>query len=127
SRQDKAIAWTDEREFRYRGSYFDVVQRRQTTDSLYLWCWQDHAEAALNRKIEQAIARAAGQTPQEHQTREHLLHFLKSLYCSQRPLPKIGIALVQARAKFPKPTFFYPSRGQRPPPPPPWHSGMCMH
>jgi hypothetical protein len=114
------LRWSEKHEFEYRGQWYDVVERRQTPDSLFLWCWQDHAETALHRQIEQTIAQAAGKNPQERQTQEQLLQFLKSLYCLNRQAPEADIVQMQAPAGFPSLAMRYTSTSHGPPPPPPW-------
>jgi hypothetical protein len=118
----RKLIWKDEHEFEYQGCMYDLVEHTISGDTIQIWCRQDHAETALNQKIEQAITQATGQIPPDRQTQEQLLHFLKSLYCSNWPSPESDLLPLPYPAGFPPLPMRYASLSHGPPPPPPWAS-----
>jgi hypothetical protein len=56
NKEAEALNWKHAKEFNYQGAMYDVVQRRQTADSLLLWCWLDSDETLLYKKFESLLA-----------------------------------------------------------------------
>ena len=63
------LDWEHAGEFRYQGTWYDVVSRQAQGDTLQLWCWPDEAETRLDRQLDVAVAWLLGQDP--HQQARH--------------------------------------------------------
>lgn len=46
----KKLDWEHEREFKYQGNMYDVVQREQHGNKHFLWCYKDDKEKKLKEK-----------------------------------------------------------------------------
>lgn len=79
--QSKALLrWEHAREFEYESQMYDVVFTYCSGDSITYWCWWDHEETALNRKLMALVDGAWGHHPLRQQKQNRLLDFLRGLY-----------------------------------------------
>lgn len=77
----KKLNWKHSREFEYNHNMYDVVEKKTIGDTVYYWCYYDHEEAELNRKIEKLIDRASNRSTKLITDLYYLMYFFKSLYC----------------------------------------------
>ena len=114
------LHWEHSREFEYQGQMYDVVEQFAVNDIIYYRCWWDHAETALNKKLERLVASALEQDPQHRETERQLVYFFKTLYFSEI-LPwyfsALPACIIQPSADF----FCYAAVNSAPlSPPPEW-------
>ncbi|MDX1683666.1 MAG: hypothetical protein R3275_00435 [Saprospiraceae bacterium] len=55
------IEWEHEREFRFGGVMYDVIEECQLGDTTFLWCWMDEQETDLEVRIEHLLKRWLGE------------------------------------------------------------------
>lgn len=113
------LRWEHAREFEYNGDLYDVVETRQSGDTLYYYCWWDHAETQLNRQLENLAAGAFNTDAQQSEKRQQLTDFYQSLYHSAPFIWQISAFPALAGRDFHRndprrPAAFFP-----PPTPPP--------
>ena len=77
-----ALKWEHNREFECNGNMYDIVKSEISKDSFTYYCYLDHAETVLNNSIDKAIQHMVGKDAKQHQTKDELTNFLKSLYCN---------------------------------------------
>lgn len=112
------LRWEHSREFEYQGRMYDVVEKRFKNDSVYYWCWWDHAETELNRKLDRLVAGVWEKNPQHHEKERQLVRFLETLYFIEMPdwsiatYPERDAALPFCRAPYTS----YTSAPNAPPP-----------
>lgn len=118
----RALDWEDDREFRYRGQWYDVVTKEWKEGQWHFWCWLDHEETALEKRLQAWVSHALGQTPFQEERQERLAQFGQSLYCIAAGMPVfLPAPLTRPRRQFPAP-FFPPSHFRQPLTPPPWRA-----
>lgn len=74
------LDWEHPGEFEYLGQMYDIVESEIYNDTIYYWCFADHRETRVNKAIEQAIAKAAGQDPARKNQAEQLTDFFKTFF-----------------------------------------------
>lgn len=74
------LGWKHPGEFQYNGEMYDVVERLETVDSVFYWCWWDRHETRLNGQIAELASRAMQQDNQVRKNHDRLFNFYKSLY-----------------------------------------------
>jgi hypothetical protein len=74
------LDWEHEGEFAYRGQMYDVVEVRETADSVFYRCWPDDAETALHRRLHAATARLLHHHPERRDRHQRLADFYQSLF-----------------------------------------------
>ncbi len=52
------LRWEHSKEFEYKTQMYDVVEKKATNDSIYLWCWWDHEETKLNKQLQGLLVTA---------------------------------------------------------------------
>jgi hypothetical protein len=77
---ESELRWEHSKEFEYDGEMYDVVERSATPDSLHYWCWWDHKETELNRKLAGLVHQALGDDPQQKENHKQLLSYFKTVY-----------------------------------------------
>lgn len=80
--EKEALKWEHNKEFEFKGNMYDIVISEISKDSFTYYCYLDHAETALNNSIDKAIQHMVGKDSKQHQTKDELTNFLKSLYCN---------------------------------------------
>ncbi len=76
------LSWKHSKEFEYQGQMYDIVKTETNSDTIYYWCWLDHAETKLSRKLDELITHVLGHSPQNQERQKKLLEFYKNLYCN---------------------------------------------
>ena len=74
------LRWEHSGEFEYNRQMYDVVETDIKGDTLYYWCWWDHKETRLNRKLTEMVAHAFHKDPRRKEKQERLNTYFKSLY-----------------------------------------------
>jgi len=89
SRREAAeLAWEHDREFAYRGTMYDLVERRESTDSLFFLCRPDGRETALY----EWWSRAGLAQPDQQHASLPWKHFTDSLFpATNLARPFLGI------------------------------------
>ncbi|HEY8401789.1 MAG TPA: hypothetical protein VIK89_11025 [Cytophagaceae bacterium] len=76
------LNWKHSKEFEYNKEMYDIVETEVNGDTISYWCWHDHEETALNRKLADVVAKTFGSNPKSKEKQKQLLDFFKSLYCT---------------------------------------------
>jgi len=77
------LDWEHSKEFEYKGEMYDIVQVEKTYDSIKYWCWWDHEETALNKKLTKLVNEILGNDKEKNEQESQLISFYKSLFCEQ--------------------------------------------
>lgn len=112
------LQWENSKEFEYNQQMYDVVKTISSGDIVYYWCWMDHKETNLNRRLEKLTAMEFGK---DRKIRDKLDRFISSFESLYYPVPFNWKG--QALESLDKPFFvcldFYSSIAIQPPTPPP--------
>ena len=73
------LRWEHSREFEFDGDMYDIVRKEETADSVSYWCWNDHEETVLNRRVQRLAAVAWGSHPERRQHEDRLIQLLRQL------------------------------------------------
>jgi hypothetical protein len=74
------LSWKHSKEFEFRGEMYDIVDTEFRGDSIVYYCWWDHEETQLNKKLDKLAAQVWNSEPLQQKHNHHLSNFLKSLY-----------------------------------------------
>jgi len=75
------LRWEHPQEFEYEQQMYDVVIRMTVGNTVYFWCWLDHEETKLNRRMEKLTAQTFRTDHDSRDKHERMISFFKSLYC----------------------------------------------
>ena len=75
------LRWEHPQEFEYEQQMYDVVKRMTVGNTVYFWCWLDHEETKLNRRMEKLTAQAFRTDQKIKERHERRISFFQSLYC----------------------------------------------
>ena len=115
---DKLVRWKHSKEFEYQQKLFDIVERHETSDSVYFWCWVDTKETKLGHAFKKLLNEAMGQNPVRKDNQKRLSQFFKSLYWQK--VPAMVHFTGQQTIRLQLHHLFYTSIKLSPPSPPPW-------
>lgn len=76
------LKWEHSGEFEYGDQMYDVVDTLTLGDMVYYWCWRDHKETKLNRRLDKLAARTLGKDDKIKEKSWCLISFFRSLYCT---------------------------------------------
>jgi hypothetical protein len=82
SQKQSELTWKHAKEFEYQEQMYDIVESKTQGDTTYYWCWWDHEETKLNKQLNQLVAIAWGNYPQNQENNKRLIQFFKSFYFS---------------------------------------------
>ncbi|MBK9337035.1 MAG: hypothetical protein IPM98_10795 [Lewinellaceae bacterium] len=103
SKKDKEtrLRWEHDREFEFEGQMYDVVQESMRNDSVLLWCWWDHAETALNKRLQNTLAQTLSNDPGRRDQERRAVCFFSPFFCGNtRRAPRVPrTGLFRAAAK----------------------------
>ena len=119
------LHWKNAREFEYRGQMYDIAETETKGDTIYYWCWWDHEETKLNRRLDGVLAYALGKKFPNRDTQKRLVHFFRSLYCPNVPSWTTSAGHRTRRAAFAY-FFILPAIYFSPPAPPPERTGFVF-
>lgn len=74
------LNWKHSKEFELNGEMYDIVERRETSDSAFYWVWWDKEETELNRRVRRLAAEIFGQNPDHQEKNQLVQQFYKSLF-----------------------------------------------
>ncbi|MBI4810716.1 MAG: hypothetical protein HY800_04610 [Ignavibacteriales bacterium] len=114
---EKELLWEHSKEFEYKGEMYDVVESEEKGDTICYWCWWDHEETSLNKRLNILLARAMEQNPQQQEKARRVAIFLQSLF-SPNTIDWNAFFLFCFTIQNPT-NFFYSSVNISPPIPPP--------
>jgi hypothetical protein len=75
------LRWEHSKEFEYNGQMYDVVSKEIKGDSIFYRCWWDHAETALNKKLQKLVAKAFNNDENKQRNQKQLNVFFQSFFC----------------------------------------------
>ncbi len=74
------LRWEHSKEFEYQTQMYDVVEKKITNDSTYLWCWWDHEETKLNKQLQGLLATAFQNDSQTKDKQNDVYKFYNLLF-----------------------------------------------
>lgn len=77
---DTELKWKHDHEFEYNGQMYDVVERKSEAGKVTFWCWLDHEETRLSKKLKYLLNDALGSDAQRKNRENKLIQFLKDLF-----------------------------------------------
>ncbi len=75
------LRWEHPREFEYNHRMYDIVESMTEGDTVYYWCWYDHEETMLNRRLAELKNQASGKSPKIRKYTALILSTSESLTC----------------------------------------------
>lgn len=118
SQMESELRWEHSKEFEYRGQMYDVASRSVLGDTTTFYCWWDHQETALNKKLKSLVQLAMGQQQPNQDQQSQLRLFMSTLFYSIPNQWKVCTKIAGKRyfeAKFFHWTDVYPSDFAPPP------------
>lgn len=118
SEVDDLVDWDHEREFKYKGQSYDVVEVENHGDSIYYYTWWDKVETKLNNQLDELVANAMADDPERRNNGEELVRLFKSLFISFHGIegPTFFVSKIEWK---PSPTEQFTPWELTPPVPPP--------
>ena len=111
------LRWEHSKEFEYNGQMYDIVDKEIRGDTIYYWCWWDHEETELNKKLDNLVAYALGHDAQRKDSQKRVEDFYKTLYFSSNS--NWALFLIQSGQTRTIYKFNYQTISFPPPVPPP--------
>lgn len=118
SEVDDLVDWEHDREFKYQGQSYDVVEVEDHGDSVHYYTWWDKVETKLDNQLDELVANAMADDPERESNREELVQLFKSLYFSSTRVAEAYGDVLNNEWR-PSQTAFFDSRIIAPPVPPP--------
>ncbi|MCF8219715.1 MAG: hypothetical protein K9J21_12140 [Bacteroidales bacterium] len=112
------LRWEHSKEFEYKGQMYDIVEKIVKEDSIFYWCWWDHEETKLNKKLSNLANNAFRDNPKKQKKNQQLFSYLKSLYFDEPFIWHSNNPMQYKAANFYY-SDFYKSINLTPPSPPP--------
>ena len=94
---DARVEWKHNKEFRFEGEMYDIVQKQQQGDSIHFWCWWDKEETLLNRKIEKLAYLALNGNETSNNQKNHFFRFLKLMNLPPDEIPSAQASEMKSR------------------------------
>jgi hypothetical protein len=54
--EEKQLVWKHAKEFQYKGEWYDIVETEKEEGKTTYWCWWDHEETSLSKKLQALLA-----------------------------------------------------------------------
>jgi len=89
------LKWKHSKEFQYKNEMYDVVETLDSGDSIQYYCWWDHKETALNKKVTSLLFQFLNTDPNTQDSHLRLAHFCKNVFHSN-PI-SLGFGSTSAR------------------------------
>ncbi|GAB1403572.1 hypothetical protein MASR1M74_07500 [Lentimicrobium sp.] len=77
------LRWKHSREFEFEGMMYDIGQSKTEGDTTFYWCYPDHEETQINKKLLALLDFTTKSNPLNKERHKRLSSFLKSLYFSK--------------------------------------------
>ena len=74
------LHWEHSEEFEYNDQMYDIVETQIKGDTTYYWCWWDNEETKLNKQLDELLAYALGNNPQNKDSQKQLSDIFESFY-----------------------------------------------
>lgn len=87
-----SLNWHHDSEFEWNGEMYDVVETQVNGDTTFYLCWWDHKETELNKKLNELVADALGNSSKNRQNKNKLLELFETLYVADSPADKPALA-----------------------------------
>jgi len=82
SSSKNSIKWDGKDEFEFKGQKYDVVDTEIHQNSISYWCYADHKESKLDRKINKLLSFAVEHHQRHRESSKRMIKFYKSFYFS---------------------------------------------
>lgn len=112
------LRWEHSGEFEYQQNMYDIVESEERGDSIWYFCWWDHAETLLNRQLADLTEWAMRGDARSQERQLRLERFLKGLYLPEETF-SLPVSSGKWIAGFTLRPVFYSSPSISPPIPPP--------
>lgn len=114
------LAWEHSKEFEYNDQMYDVVETKIIGDTIYYWCWWDHAETKLNLQLSQLVNSAFHSDPQNQEKQQWLISYYKTWYVLGNFYPKLSPPVLTHQQPIEYIKLYFLASGQHTVPPPKW-------
>jgi len=94
------LKWHDEKEFEWNGEMYDVVETQINGDTTFYLCWWDHEETELNKKLDELVADALGNSTKNRQNKNKLLELFEMLYVADSTPEKPSVACSSKQTNY---------------------------
>lgn len=81
------LSWEHAKEFEFQDKMYDIVYRKETRDSTFYWCWLDHEETNLNKKLSELSTISWNQNKEKKDKTQKLAQWGKDLYFESTKSP----------------------------------------
>lgn len=112
------LRWEHSGEFEYQQNMYDIVESEVRGDSIWYFCWWDHAETLLNRQLADLTEWAMRGDARSQERQLRLERFLKGLYLPEETF-SLPVSSCKWIAGFTLRPVLYSSPSISPPIPPP--------
>ncbi|MCE2790169.1 MAG: hypothetical protein LW630_09695 [Saprospiraceae bacterium] len=75
--------WEKEHEFEYDGMLYDIVRTENCAGDTIVYCWPDHAESRIKKKLNSLHNQFLQQSPVRQDQQNRIWSFYQSLYFEQ--------------------------------------------
>ncbi|UKN02121.1 hypothetical protein K6119_01145 [Paracrocinitomix mangrovi] len=75
----REVKFEHAKEFEYKGQMYDIVKVSYKDNKIQYYCWKDHKENDLNKKMESLIASFWGEDPIKQNQKTQLMRFARNL------------------------------------------------
>ena len=116
---DDLLNWKHSKEFSYKEEMYDIVYKKETIDSVFYYCWWDHEETALNKKLSALLYVALNQNASGKSTNDKLHVLLQVLFFQTTTKPELNNWSHLSRFYFHTDLLTTVNPGISPPNPPP--------
>ncbi|WP_419213254.1 hypothetical protein ACNR9Q_03670 [Maribacter sp. X9] len=117
SESQSELRWEHSKEFEYKGQMYDVVSQEVQGDTIKYWCWLDHEETDINKRLQGLVDSVLGKDPQRNSNKEKLAHFYKSLFWKKYPYFRVW-TICEANLKISQKAHYHNLMFSPPVPPP---------
>jgi hypothetical protein len=78
-----AVKWKHDKEFELNGEMFDIIYEDHIGDSVYYYCWPDHEESAINKRMDRLITHLLHGSQQSKDRQKNIRHFFNHLFLTE--------------------------------------------
>lgn len=116
--KSRQLNWHDSREFEYCGEMYDVIKTVVKGTSTYYTCWLDHEETELNKKLDELVADALGNSTKHRQSKTKLLELFELFYVAENSGTPVRIETTARKQQYATPNTYQSIFLSHPFPPP---------
>lgn len=111
------VRWEHSKEFEFQGQMFDIVTKEVSSDSIYYFCWADHEETFLNKKLYKLASDNFSNDKESKHRQKRLADFSFNLFPPSSIDNHIDQFSKESLIKFEKITYFSIDKTPLVPPP----------